>query len=104
MGNEHSSLTDHPIFFLHRTQPCGTGAVDGGNERQENFLKALTTFGLIEKDERGSGPGGGRSSGMYCGADYFEAAATCDAECESNLDCPAGKYCYNDVECESDDR
>lgn len=30
--------------------PCGTGAVDGGNERNNNFIKALLTFGLIDPE------------------------------------------------------
>ncbi|KAL7533832.1 hypothetical protein ACHAXR_008669 [Thalassiosira sp. AJA248-18] len=28
--------------------PCGTGAVDGGQERNSNFIKALATFKLID--------------------------------------------------------
>lgn len=79
--------------------------MDGGNERRDNFDRALSAFGLGEPPEEGrTGPGEGSVGRMACGADYFKAAETCDATCESNLDCPAGTFCYNDVECQAKDK
>jgi len=83
--------------------PCGTGAVDGGNERNANFIKTLIAFELIEPPkgfEKDGKVGGGSTVSTACGADHAEASASCkNIGCHTQLDCDAGQYCWNGVEC-----
>jgi hypothetical protein len=86
--------------------PCGTGAVDGGPERANNFQKALGTFDLIKLPKSpggGKGEGGGIGGGpkTVCGADWL-SASKCEKsmkECASSLDCPGGQFCWAGVVC-----
>ncbi|KAL3788522.1 hypothetical protein HJC23_006560 [Cyclotella cryptica] len=91
--------------------PCGTGAVDGGPERSNNFQKALSIFGLIKlpsddnngssKGDSGVVPGGdGTSSIAVCGSDWADASKCKNAKkCTTALDCPTGEYCWAGVQC-----
>jgi len=83
--------------------PCGTGAVDGGTERNANFIKTLRAFELIDSPEgfdKDVKVGGGSTTSTACGADHAKASASCkNIGCHSQLDCDAGEYCWNGVEC-----
>lgn len=91
-------------------QPCGTGAVDGGQERHDNFIRALLTFKLIDPPkgfESGKGGGSpGNSLVLACGVDHSTAEKACPnpTECEFNSDCPSDQYCWAGVSCQGKDR
>lgn len=83
--------------------PCGTGAVDGGTERNANFIKTLVAFELVDPPkgfEKDGKIGGGSAISTACGADHAKASVSCkNIGCHSQLDCDAGEYCWNGVEC-----
>jgi hypothetical protein len=95
--------TYHSLSFI-LAQPCGTGAVDGGPERYNNFQEALATFGLIKlpKSPGGGSVGGAKGSPKtVCGTDWL-AASKCEKsmkECATSLDCPSGQFCWAGVVC-----
>jgi len=81
--------------------PCGTGAVDGGPERYNNFVKVLSAFKLVESKgtvSSGTSISGGGGS-RACGADHHDAVKRCGIPCLTNLDCSDGNYCWAGVVC-----
>lgn len=99
------------FFSMVMLQPCGTGAVDGGPERSNNFQKALSTFGLVKlpsDNSTGSSEGDsgitpvteGISSIAVCGSDWANASKCKNPKkCTTALDCPSKEYCWAGVQC-----
>jgi len=104
-GFQDRSFIDSVSGIVNRgchDPPCGTGAVDGGAERGNNFKKALGAFKLIDQPKKLAG--GSQKLArrpqlvLACGADFEAASKDCTI-CANSQDCPDGHFCWNSVPC-----